>query len=92
MQEEELFEDIDTTQSFTQEYLGLSFTNFLILVLMVLAFGIYIGLLLYGENSLEILFGLQEYEVYLEDEVFRLKHQNAELQREYFELKEISAQ
>lgn len=92
MQEEELFEDIDTNQSFTQEYLGLSFTNFLILVLIVLAFGVYIGLLLYGANSLEILFGLQEYEVYLEDEVFRLKHENAELQREYFELKEISAQ
>ncbi len=43
-------------------------------------------------NSLEILFGLQEYETYLQDEVYRLKHENAELQREYFELKEISAQ
>ncbi len=92
MQEEELFEDIDTTQSLTQEYLGLSLTKFLLLVFIVLAFGIYVGLLLYGTNSIEILFGLQEYETYLQDEVFRLKHENAELQREYFELKEISAQ
>lgn len=92
MQEEELFDEIDTTQSITQEYLGLSLTKFFILILMVLAFGIYIGLILYGTNSIEILFGLQEYELYLEDEVYRLKHENAQLQREYFELKEISAQ
>jgi len=92
MQEEELFEEIDNTQSITQEYLGLSLTKFLLLLFMVLAFGIYIGLILYGTNSIEILFGLQEYELYLEDEVYRLKHENAELQREYFELKEISAQ
>lgn len=92
MQEEELFEGIDNTQGITQEYLGLSLTKFLLLLFMVLAFGIYIGLILYGTNSIEILFGLQEYELYLEDEVYRLKHENAELQREYFELKEISAQ
>ena len=92
MQEEELFDEIDTTQSFTQEYLGLSLTKFLLFFLIVLAFGIYIGLILYGTNSLEILLGLQEYERYLTDEVYRLKHENAELQREYFELKEISAQ
>lgn len=92
MQEEELFDDIDTSQSLTEEYLGLSALKFLLLVIMVLAFGVYIGLLLYGTNSIEILLELQEYEIYLEDEVFRLKHENAELQREYFELKEISAQ
>ncbi|MDQ7060495.1 MAG: hypothetical protein Q9M43_04965 [Sulfurimonas sp.] len=92
MAEEELFDEIDTSQSLTQEYLGLSFTNFLLLLLMVLAFGVYIGLILYGTNSLEILLGLDEYEIYLRDEVYRLKHDNAELQREYFELKEISAQ
>ncbi len=92
MQNEELFEEIDNTQGITQEYLGLSLTKFLVLLLMVLAFGIYIGTLLYGTNSLEVLFGLQEYEIYLQDEVIRLKHENAELQREYFELKEISAQ
>jgi hypothetical protein len=89
---EELYEEIDDTQSITEEYLGLSVAKFLILLLMVLSFGIYIGLLLYGTNSVEILLGLQDYELYLEDEVYRLKHENAELQREYFELKEISAQ
>lgn len=90
--QEELYEEIDNTQSITQKYLGLSLAKFLLLLLIVLAFGVYIGLILYGTNSLEILFGLEEYERYLQDEVYRLKQENAELQREYFELKEISAQ
>ncbi len=92
MQNEELFEDIDDTQSVTQEYFGLSLTKFFVFVLIVLAFGVYIGTILYGTNSVEVLLGLDEYETYLKDEVLRLKHENAELQREYFELKEISAQ
>ena len=89
---EELFEDIDSQGSITQEYLGLSITKFLVLLLIVLVFGVYLGIILYGTNSVEILFGLQDYELYLQDEVYRLKEENAELQREYFELKEISAQ
>jgi len=92
MQTEELYEEIDTTESVTQKYLGLSLTKFFGLFSIVVVLGIYLGILLYGTNSLEILFGLQDYEVYLQDEVTRLKLENAELQREYFELKEISAQ
>lgn len=92
MQNEELYEDIDSSQSITEKYLGLSLAKFLSLILIVLTLGIYIGVLLYGTNSLEVLFELQEYENYLQSEVHRLKHENAELQREYFELKEISAQ
>jgi len=90
--QEELFEEIESKSSITQEYLGLSFTKFLVLLIIVLTFGVYIGIILYGANSLEILMGLQDYELYLEDEVYRLKQENAQLQREYFELKEISAQ
>jgi hypothetical protein len=92
MQEEELYEEIDTTQSITQRYLGLSLTKFFLLLFIVTALGIYLGILLYGSSSLEVLFGLQDYENYLQDEVVRLKNENAELQREYFELKEISAE
>jgi len=92
MQNEELFEEIDTNESITQKYLGLSLRKFFFLFFIVVSLGIYLGILLYGTNSLEILYGLQEYESYLQDEVVRLKNENAELQREYFELKEISAQ
>ena len=92
MNKEELFEDIDNTQSITQKYLGLSLGKFLVLFFIVLTTGIYLGILFYGTNSIEILFGLEEYQDYLHTEIHRLKDENAELQREYFELKEISAQ
>jgi len=92
MQEQELFEEIDVSESITQKYLGLSLNKFFLLFFIVVAFGVYFGVLLYGTNSLEVLFGLQDYENYLQGEVGSLKSQNAELQREYFELKEISAQ
>lgn len=91
MNQEELYEEIDTSQGITQKYLGLPLGKFLILVSIVLALGIYLGVLLYGTNSLEILLGLQDYENFLESEISRLKTQNASLQKEYFELKEISA-
>jgi len=92
MNKEELYEEIDNTQSLTQRYLGLSWMRFISLVFAVLLLGVYLGVLFYGTNSLEVLFGLDDYEVYLHSEIGRLKTENAELQREYFELKEISAQ
>jgi len=92
MNKEELFEEIDTSQTITQKYLGLSLKKFFLLFALVIALGVYLGVLLYGTNSLQVLFGLQDYENYLHNEVVRLKKENAQLQREYFELKEISAQ
>ena len=92
MNQEELYEEIDVTQSFTQKHLGLSVGKFSLLFAIVISLGVYLGILLYGTSSLEVLFGLQEYENYLSNEVVRLKSENAQLQREFFELKEISAQ
>jgi len=92
MRKTELYEGIDTSESVTQRYLGLSLGKFFSLFFIVVGLGVYLGILLYGTSSLEILFGLQDYEVYLQGETSRLKLENAELQREYFELKEISAQ
>jgi len=92
MNKEELYQEIDTDESITQKYLGLTLGKFFLFVFLITLLGIYVGILLYGTNSVEVLFGLEDYENYLQDEVVRLKHENAELQREYFELKEISAQ
>lgn len=92
MHSEELFDEIDNAQSVTQRYLGLSLNKFFGLFFIVVVFGIYLGVILYGSNSIQVLFGLQDYETYLQVETTRLKNENAELQREYFELREISAQ
>jgi len=86
-----LYDEIDNSQSLTEKHLGLSLKKFLFLLFIVLALGIYLGTLFYGTNSLEVLFGLQDYQDFLEEEITRLKSENAALQKEYFELKEISA-
>ncbi|MCW8837108.1 MAG: hypothetical protein OQJ77_04770 [Thiovulaceae bacterium] len=91
MNNQELFEQIDNSQSITEKHLGLSLKKFLFLLSIVSIIGIYIGILFYGTNSLEVLFELQDYENFLETEITRLKSENASLQKEYFELKEISA-
>ena len=92
MNREELYQEIDTHESITQKYLGLTLGKFFLFFVLIVLLGIYIGIILYGTNSVEVLFGLQDYENYLKEEVVRLRNENAELQREYFELKEISAQ
>jgi len=92
MNTEELYSEIDNTQSITERYLGLSLSRFLLLVFLVLSSGVYIGMLLFGNNSLEVLVTIEDYDTYLSNEIVRLKSENAELQKEYFELKEISAQ
>ncbi len=92
MNREELYQEIDTDESITQKYLGLSLGKFFLLFVLIIILGIYLGIIFYGTNSLEVLFGLQDYENYLKTEVVHLKKENAGLQREYFELKEISAQ
>jgi len=92
MDKEELYEEIDTDEGITQKYLGLSSKKFFFLLSLIVFLGIYVGTLLYGTNSVEVLLGLDDYESYVQDEVKRLKKENASLQREYFELKEISAQ
>jgi len=92
MNKEELYQEIDTDESITQRYLGLTFGKFFLFLILIILLGIYVGILLYGTNSVEVLLGLEDYESYLKEEVVRLKNENAELQREYFELKEISAQ
>ena len=89
MQDEELFEEIETKESFTERYLGLSLGSFILALFGVLALGVYIGILLFGENSLEVLLSIEEYQEYLNTEVENLKDVNSQLQKEYFELKEL---
>ncbi len=77
---------------FIQKYLGLSTKTFLLLATSVILIGIYIGVILYGKNSIKVLLNLQTYEIYLKEEIHNLKEENAKLQKEYFELKEISGE
>ena len=70
-------------------FLGIPLQRLAIALIVVIALGIYAGVLLFGPNSLMVLMSLEEqrssYELYIK----RLKAQNAALQKEYFELKQL---
>lgn len=92
MNQDELYDEIDRSQSITEKYFGLTFGKFIVAFCIVLFSGIYIGSLLYGTNSLQVYIKLDDYNDYLKSQIVTLKQQNANKQKEYFELKEITAQ
>ncbi|MFT7823984.1 MAG: hypothetical protein ABXS92_04410 [Sulfurimonas sp.] len=72
-----------------EEIVGLSVKTLLVSLLGILLFGIYLGILIYGENSLTVLNHLKEKKLFLRQEETRLKAKNKQLQKEYFELKQL---
>ena len=68
---------------------GLSLRTLLIATIGILLLGIYIGILVYGENSLNVLQHLKVKKQALQEEAQILKTENQKLQKEYFELKQL---
>jgi len=68
---------------------GFSLKTFLVTALGILLFGIYVGVLMYGENSLSVWNRLKENKQQLIDEKRQLKEKNQRLQKEFFELKQL---
>jgi hypothetical protein len=65
----------------------LTIPKIIFLIIVVVSFGLYVGTLLYGKNSLSVLNELKAKEFYLESSIETLKDENAILQKRYFELK-----
>ena len=68
---------------------GFSLKTLLVTAIGILLFGIYVGVLIFGENSLTVLHQLKEKKQKLIQEGQRLKNENQNLQKEYFELKQL---
>ena len=68
---------------------GFSLKTLLVTAIGILLFGIYVGVLIFGENSLTVLHQLKEKKQTLIREGKRLKNENKNLQKEYFELKQL---
>lgn len=91
MNKDELYDEIDQSKSITEKYFGLSIGKFIVAFCIVLFTGIYVGSLLYGTNSIQVYMKLDDYKDYLKTQITSLKQQNANKQKEYFELREITA-
>ncbi len=68
---------------------GLSVKTLLLTLIGILLFGIYIGILIYGENSVTVLQHLEAKKTALKKESAILKADNQRLQKEFFELKQL---
>ncbi len=66
-----------------------SLKTFLVTIIGILLFGIYVGVLMYGENSLTVLNQLKEKKRNLIQDERVLKVENQRLQKVYFELKQL---
>jgi cell division protein FtsB len=59
------------------------------LILAVIALGVYVGDVLFGKSSLEVLLDLQDDRDSLKQNIRTIKQKNALLQKQYFELKQL---
>jgi cell division protein FtsB len=87
---DDILED-DYRGSFTQRRFGLSTPKFLGVAAAGIAFLFYLWVIVFGDNSLLVLLNLEERQEFLTEDIERLKAQNAQLQKQYFELKEIDS-
>ncbi|MGE4455473.1 MAG: septum formation initiator [Arcobacteraceae bacterium] len=69
---------------------GIKFVFFvLFLVFMTVFLAQHIADIFFGDNSIEVYSALKQKESYLQNEIIRLQADNARLQKEYFELKNL---
>ncbi len=65
------------------------FLRYVMWLFVLILVSVYIGYLLFGPNSLEVLLQLNSQEKALKRSIQYLKKENAHLQKEYFELKQL---
>ncbi|MCX6061071.1 MAG: hypothetical protein NT103_02325 [Campylobacterales bacterium] len=78
-------------QSFSERRFGLSTPKFFLVIGLIIAILFYLSVLVFGNNSILVLINLEEYQTFLTEDIERLKSENASLQKQYFELKELDA-
>jgi len=66
--------------------------RYLFFGVVVALVALYVGLLLFGTNSVQVLLELKAQMRSLERSIEFLKRENARLQKEYFELKELESE
>ncbi|MCX6072824.1 MAG: hypothetical protein NTY39_00690 [Campylobacterales bacterium] len=88
---DQIIDSSNVYQSFSERRFGLSTSKFLLVSGLVGGMLFYLGVLIFGNNSILVLIHLEEYQNFLIDDIERLKNENASLQKQYFELKELDA-
>ncbi len=77
-------------QESLEDWFGFSLKHLLLILIGTVLFGLYIGSLFYGENSVTALKKLEKEKRELSIEAKQLKKENQKLQKKYFELLQLS--
>ncbi|HFD14092.1 MAG TPA: hypothetical protein ENJ34_02185 [Epsilonproteobacteria bacterium] len=72
-----------------EDIAGFSLKTLLLTLLAMLLFGLYVGVLVWGENSVTVLKQLEKKKSSLSEKIVTLKAENQRLQKEFFELKQL---
>ncbi len=72
-----------------EDIAGFSLKTLLLTLLAMLLFGLYVGVLVWGENSVTVLKQLEKKKAGLSEKIVTLKAENQRLQKEFFELKQL---
>ena len=72
-----------------EDMAGFSLKTLLLTLLAMLLFGLYVGVLVWGENSVTVLKQLEKKKAGLSEKIVTLKAENQRLQKEFFELKQL---
>ena len=73
-----------------EPWFGFSLRSLFLITVGILLFGLYVGVLFFGENSLEVLDSLRREKRQLLTEKRRLQSENQKLQKKYFEYLQIT--
>jgi len=73
-----------------QEWLGFSLKSIFLILVGIVLLGLYVGVLLFGENSLVVLKRLEDEKTSLLQKKQAIKTTNQKLQKEYFELLQLT--
>ncbi|MDL0088792.1 septum formation initiator [Campylobacter gastrosuis] len=85
----EILKEYDKSQKAKKSYSFMQILRYVGIVACVVGFGIYVGNMMFGKRSLDVMLSLQSKKERLSEDVEYLKKQNAMLLKEYFELKEL---
>lgn len=91
LEHDQILDSSVSEQSFSERRFGLSTGKFLLISGLIVAILFYLSVLIFGNNSLLVLISLEEYQNFLSEDIEHLKSENASLQKQYFELKELDS-
>lgn len=85
----ELLEEYNKNIRQKKRYLLKEILAYLFIIICIIVLGVYVGDILFGERSYEVLMKLQKEKAFLYEDIQKLKRENAGLQKEYLEKKAL---